>query len=197
VSSSKNFLTCGGFVLFLACCPMAVMAQTQKCIQERTETRLDTLQVNTCLLGAIDDPKKPPLTTVVLQTLKNRSNKPIELELFNDVILRVGASISSADGREVSKRPQPCVPDDTSCKESGWGHQVLAPGQQLEYRYRIADLMEEAPRSGVSYSMGVNASYAYRFLDEPKDQGYRLRNRDENSRHVRVQRPFFEGLRLR
>jgi hypothetical protein len=151
-------------LLALAWCSLAVTAQTPKCINKQTETRLGTLQVETCLAGTIDNPNKPPLITEVRQTLRNLSDKPIELELFDDVILRLAASIStSADGREVSKRASICPTDTASCMDSGWGHQLLAPRKEREYRYNITDLMTESPQADVAYFIGVNANYAYRF----------------------------------
>lgn len=77
----------------------AVASPTPGCVDTNTATRLDTLQVDTHLVGTVDDPKKPPLIAGVRQALKNVGDKPIELELFNDVILRIGAPFPTPEKR--------------------------------------------------------------------------------------------------
>lgn len=170
------------------------------CVQEKKTIYLDVLQVNTCLISSgnqvTGSEEKVPLVSHVRQTLKNTSEKTIEVQLSSDVINRLGMTIY-LNGEGVYKKLNPPRLHDSTYRAPGNEYHVLPPGQEKSFTYKISDFMTELPRENVLYSVGIRSAHGYRYMNESQGSGELLRYREADTKKQYVEKPFFEGVRLK
>jgi hypothetical protein len=165
------------------------------CMREQITTYLDSLQVVSCLV-ATNQSFIPPMASHIRQTLTNAGKQVVELELVSNMILRSGITVFK-DRNLISKSYVPPTPHDSKLPRLTVEQHVLKPGEAVVFTYQISDFMNEKPRDDVIYSVGVNAKYPYRYLNEPKGNALLLRLDEGNAKKQYVQNPFFENVRIR
>jgi hypothetical protein len=144
--------------------------QIPKCAYIESAVRLQVLEVNYCLeLHSSNKSGSRQYVRYLRRTLRNTSPEPIETSFITDLTF---SWVIGSDVMIESRTIKVPATDSEEAKDWQVPYTVvrLAPGESQEQRYRLSDFMIEKPKSKRRYSISLDPTIAFRFLNEPESK---------------------------